>query len=95
MREVTLGGGYFIVVAVNEGGMHIMSLLRNWDEIKWVAAGRSCGLAVWKSVWAEKRVDLFFMMSVAAKFLVAGWRRADFVCVRVCARVVVSIGFVV
>jgi hypothetical protein len=35
------------------------------------------------------------MMSVAAKFLVAGWRRADFVCVRVCARVVVSSGFVV
>ena len=46
MREVTLGGGYFVVVAVDEGGTQFMSLLRNWDEIKWVAAGRSCGLAV-------------------------------------------------
>jgi hypothetical protein len=43
---VALGGGYFVVVAVDEGGTQFMSLLRNWNAIKWVAAGRSCGLAV-------------------------------------------------
>ena len=43
---VALGGGYFVVVAVDEGGTQFISLLRNWGEIKWVAAGRSCGLAV-------------------------------------------------
>jgi hypothetical protein len=30
------------------------------------------------------------MMSVAALFLVAGWRKADLVCVRVSSRIVVS-----
>jgi hypothetical protein len=45
--RVALGGGYIVVVAVDEDGTQFMSLLlRNWDEIKWVSAGRSCRLAV-------------------------------------------------
>jgi hypothetical protein len=44
--SVALSGGYFVVVAVNEGGTQFMSILRNGDNMKWVAAGRTCGLVV-------------------------------------------------
>jgi hypothetical protein len=45
---VALGEGYFVVAAVDECGTQFMSLLRNQDEIKLVAACRSCGLVVCK-----------------------------------------------
>jgi hypothetical protein len=32
--SVALGGGYCLVIAVDEGGTQFMSLLRNWDEVK-------------------------------------------------------------
>jgi hypothetical protein len=35
-----------LLLSLYEGRMQCMSLLRNWDKINCIAAGRSCGLAV-------------------------------------------------
>jgi hypothetical protein len=63
---VALGGGYFVVVAVDEGRTRFMSLLRNWDDINGLQLVGAAVLLFENGCGIEKRVVLFFVMSVAA-----------------------------